>query len=62
VIGAALLTLVTHLQVLPVLDKQYDIQPGVIVKVEIPPSTRLSLSFVKGNNGAVVKASARWRF
>lgn len=61
-IGAALLTLVTHLQVLPVLDKQFDVQPSVIVYAEIPPSTRLSLSVVKGNNGAVVKASARWRF
>jgi len=62
VISAALLVLVTHVQVLPVLDKQFDVQPGAIVYAEIPPSTRLSLSFVKGNNGAVVKASARWRF
>ncbi|GAB7525303.1 hypothetical protein [Paraburkholderia sp. 2C] len=61
-IGAALLTLVTHLQVLPAIDRQYDIQPGVIVYAEIPPSTRLSLSVVKGNNGVQAKASVRWRF
>jgi hypothetical protein len=62
VIGAALLTLVTHLQVLPALDRQFEVQPGAVVYAEIPPSTRMSLSVVKGNNGAVVKASARWHF
>jgi hypothetical protein len=62
VIATTLWLLVSHVQVLPALDKQYDIQPGVVVYAEIPPSTRLSLSVVKGNNGAQVKASARWRF
>jgi hypothetical protein len=62
VIGAALLALVTHLQVLPALDRQYDLEPGVVVYAEAPPSTRLSLSVVKGNNGASVKLGAKWRF
>jgi len=62
VISAALLALVTHLQVLPALDRQFEVQPGVVVYAEAPPSTRLSLSFVKGNSGAQVKVSARWRF
>jgi hypothetical protein len=62
VIAATLWLLVSHVQVLPAIDKQYDIQPGLIVYAEIPPSTRLSLSVVKGNNGAQVKASARWKF
>jgi hypothetical protein len=62
VIGAALLALVTHLQVLPALDKQYDLQQGAIVYAEIPPSARLSFSVVKGHSGVVVKAGAKWRF
>ncbi|APR37882.1 hypothetical protein [Paraburkholderia sp. SOS3] len=61
-IGAALLALVTHVQVLPVLDKQFDVQPGAIVYAEIPPSTRLSLSVVKGAEAPTVKASIRWKF
>lgn len=61
-IAATLLTLATHLQVLPALDKQYDLEPGVVVYAEVPPSTRLSLSVVKGNEGPTVKVSARWRF
>lgn len=61
-ISATLLALVTHLQVLPALDKQYDIEPGAVVYAEVPPSTRLSLSVVKGNNGVSVKLGAKWRF
>ncbi|MBN3848601.1 hypothetical protein G3N58_17485 [Paraburkholderia sp. Ac-20342] len=61
-ISTALLALITHLQVLPALDKQFDVQPGAVVYAEIPPSTRLSLSVVKGNNGVTAKASVRWRF
>lgn len=61
-ISAALLALMTHLQILPTLDKQYDPEPGAVIYAEIPPTTRLSLSVVKGNNGVTVKASARWTF
>jgi hypothetical protein len=61
VIGAALVALVSHLQVLPALDRQYDVN-GAILYAELPPSTRLSLSVVKGNKGVVAKASVRWSF
>jgi hypothetical protein len=62
VIAATLWLLVSHVQVLPPISRDYDIQPGVVIYAEIPPSTRLSLSVVKGNNGAQVKASTRWKF
>jgi hypothetical protein len=62
VIASTLWILVTHLQVLPPISKQYDIEPGVMIFAELPPSTCLSLSVVKGNEGPTVKASVRWKF
>jgi hypothetical protein len=62
VIASTLLTLLMHVQVLPALDRQYDIEPGVVAYAEVPPSTRLSLSVVKGNNGTKVQLGAKWRF
>jgi hypothetical protein len=62
VIASTLLTLFMHAQVLPAISKQYDLEPGVVVYAEVPPSTRLSLSVVKGNNGVAVKLGAKWRF
>jgi hypothetical protein len=62
VIAATLWALISHVQVIPAIVKQFDIEPGVVIYAEAPPSTRLSLSVVKGNNGAQVKASARWKF
>lgn len=61
-IGATLLALVTHLQVLPALDRQYDLEPGAVIYTELPPSTVLNLSVTKTNTGAAVKLGARWKF
>jgi hypothetical protein len=59
---ATLVVLVSHLQILPAISKQYDIEPGVVIYAESPPSTRLSLSVVKGNEGPTIKTSVRWKF
>lgn len=61
-IASTLLTLLMHVQVLIPLDRQYDLEPGVLIYAEPSPTTRLSLSFVKGNEGPQVKFSAKWRF
>jgi hypothetical protein len=62
VIAATLWALVSHIQVVPAISKQYDIEPGVVIFAELPPSTRLSLSIVKGSEAPTVKFSAKWRF
>jgi len=62
VIGATLLALVTHLQVLPELNRQYAVEPGVLIYAEVPPSTRLNLSFTEINARAAVKLGVRWQF
>lgn len=59
---AALLAIFTHVQVLPSLDRQHDLQPGCVIYAEPSPSTRLSLSIVKGNEGVTAKANVRWWF
>jgi hypothetical protein len=59
---AALLAIFTHVQVLPSLDRQHDLQPGCVIYAEPNPTTRLSLSIVKGNQGVTAKLGAKWRF
>lgn len=58
-------TLVQHVQVLPIVDftdfSNYDVNCCVMY-VEIPPSTRASLSVTKDESGVKVKASAKWKF
>jgi len=62
VIAATLFALFSHVQVLPLFTKDEQLEQGAVLYAEIPPSTRLSLSVVKGNQGITAKVSARWRF
>jgi hypothetical protein len=61
VIAATLLAILSHVQVVPSLSPDYDVT-GAILYAEPNPSTRLSLSVVKGNEGPTIKASVRWKF
>jgi hypothetical protein len=62
VIAATLIALFSHVQVLPLFTKDEQLEQGAILYAEPNPSTRLSLSVVKGNNGVTAKANVRWRF
>jgi len=62
VIAATLFALFSHVQVFPLFTKDEQLEQGAVLYAEIPPSTRLSLSVVKGNQGITAKVSARWRF
>lgn len=55
-------TVVEHVQVFAPLSKDYQPEPGVVVYAEVPPTTRLNLSVVKGNQGVSVKGGIKWRF
>lgn len=61
-IAATLFALLTHVQIFPVFGKDEQLEQGAVLYAEVPPSTRLSLSVVKGNEGPTIKFSARWKF
>lgn len=55
-------TVVEHVQVLPIVNPTtYDVS-CCVAYAEIPPSTHLSLTVKKGNEGTTVKLGSSWRF
>lgn len=62
-IAAALIALVTHVQVLPLVSaKTEEFQPGAVLYTEPTPDTRFSLSVTHTNTSTGVKLGARWKF
>lgn len=62
-IGAALIALVTHIQVLPLIDvKTLELQPGAVIYAEPSPDTRLTLSFTHTSTSTGVKFGTRFQF
>lgn len=61
-IAETLLALITHVQLLPALTQNYDVD-GAVLYTEIPPSTRLSLKVTHSDlKGNAVTVRATWRF
>jgi hypothetical protein len=62
VIAAALLAIATHIQVLPALDRDYDVT-GAILYAEPNPTTRYTVSITHSDvKGYAVKIGAKFRF
>lgn len=55
-------TVVEHVQVLPIVNPNTHDISCCVAYAEVPPSTRLSVTVKKGDDGATVKLGARWRF
>jgi hypothetical protein len=63
VIAAALIALVTHVQVLPLLStRTEELQSGAVLYAEPTPDTRFSLSVTHTSTSTGVKVGARFKF
>lgn len=62
-IAATLIALVTHMQILPIVNPNtYDVS-CCVAYAEVPPSTRLSVQATHSDlKGWAVKLGARWKF
>lgn len=62
-IGAYLIALVTHVQVLPLFDtKTYEFQPGAVIYTEPTPDSHFSLSVTHTSTATGLKLGAKWKF
>jgi hypothetical protein len=63
VIASTLLTLLLHVQVLPLINtKTEEFQPGAVLYTKPTPDSRFSLSVTHTATSTGVKVGARWKF